>query len=301
SFLAQLPLSASRIPSEAQVSHAVQRSFFTGLLKPYHLRELYGRLQREKGLSARYVSQIHTLLHDALDTALKWELVTRNVADNVEAPKPARTRFTVWSLDEVRRFLSAPEVKSHRFYLAFLLALTTGMRIGEILALQWQDVDLDSATLQVRRTITMRGATAEFGPPKSESGERIITLPREVVDALRQHRARQAQEKLLMGPAYHDMDLVIARSTGNVVTPQFLRAKFVRLIEQLGLPRIRFHDLRHTHSSILLELGENLKTLQERLGHASYQITADTYTHVSRTLRIRPAQLLSEALFRSNK
>lgn len=271
-------------------------------LKPHHLRDLYANLaKQDPPLSNRYISQIHTLLHDALHTALQWELISRNVADAVNAPKPVRKKFTVWTLDEVRRFLNAPELKDHRFYIAFLLALTTGMRQGEILALRWSDINFDNGSLFVDRTLTWQEGKYTFNPPKSESGARLITLPEEVVVALRAHRLEQNKQRLVLGEAYHNNDLVVARINGNLVTQSFIRDKFTQLINNLDMPYIRFHDLRHTHASILLELGEELKVIQEQLGHATIGITADTYTHLSKALKIRPALRLSHALFTGDK
>lgn len=264
--------------------------------------DLYANLaKQDPPLSNRYISQIHTLLHDALHTALQWELVSRNVADAVDAPKPVRKKFTVWTLDEVRRFLNAPEVKEHRFYIAFLLALTTGMRQGEILALRWSDINFENGSLFVDRTLTWQKGKCTFNPPKSESGARLITLPEEVVVALRAHRLEQSKQRLVLGEAYHNSDLVVARINRNFVSQSFLRAKFTKLIGELQMPYIRFHDLRHTHASILLELGEEMKVIQEQLGHANIGITADTYTHLSKTLRSRPAERLSAAFFGTQK
>jgi integrase len=265
-------------------------------LKSAHLRDLYNKLA-QKSLSNRYISQIHTLLHDALKTAVKWDLVPRNVSDMVDPPRPERKKFNVWSLEDVQRFLNAPEVKEHRFYVAFLLALTTGMRQGEILGLQWRDIDFANNTIHVQRTLTRIGDGETFGPPKSESSNRVIYVPPEVIEVLRKHKAKQNEVKLLMGAAYNNLDLVIARTNGNIVTQAFLRKKFVDLITKLDMPYIRFHDLRHTHATIMLELGEKLKVIQDRLGHSALTTTADIYTHVSKTLQKGSADILSEAIF----
>lgn len=270
-------------------------------LRPIDLRNLYMYLQRDSGLSKRTVSQIHTLLHDAFDRAVKWEVIQRNITDAVDAPRPERKRFEIWTLADTRRFLAAPEVTGHRFYIPFLLAVTTGMRQGEILALRWRNIDLDNGILHVEHTLTKENNVAVFGPPKSESGRRDISLGPEVVDALRSHKARQNAERLEKGSAYSNQDLVVARLNGNMVTQTFLRQKFIDLIEQLEMPYIRFHDMRHTHASLLMELGEDMKVIQEQLGHATIGITADTYTHLSKTVKSRPAQLISTALFGGKK
>jgi integrase len=267
-------------------------------LTPMHINDLYKKLKNKDKLSNRYISQIHNLLHDAFDRALKWGVVPRNIIDLIDAPKPEKKKFDVWSLEDVIRFLNHEEVKSHRFYVAFLLALTTGMRQGEILGLQWKDIDFENKVLTVNRTLTYINGHHTFGEPKSESGHRVISLPDYVVDALRAHKAQQNEDRLKMGEAYHNLDLVVARINGNIVTQTFIRAKFTDLIKKLDMPYIRFHDLRHTHASILLELGEKTKVLQERLGHADYSTTLNIYTHVSRSLQDNTAKLLQENLFK---
>jgi integrase len=269
-------------------------------ITPLHVTMFYRQLAtQDKPLSNRYISQIHTLLHDSFDRAVKWGLKQRNIIDAVDSPKPVRKKFAVWSLDDAQRFLNADEVKDHRFYVAFLLALATGMRQGEILGLQWKDIDWQNNRLRVERTLTWVNREYSFGPPKSESGERIISLPDDVMSALRRHKAQQNQERLKMIEFYNNRDLVVARINGNIVTQAFVRKKFTDLISKLDMPYIRFHDLRHTHASILLELGEKTKVLQERLGHSDYSTTMDIYTHVSRRLQDSTAALLQEGLFGS--
>ena len=266
-------------------------------LKPTHLRDLYSTLQRKQKLSARTVAQTHHMLHDALDRALKWEIVTRNVTDAVDPPRIAKKKFEIWTLDQVRNFLTHPSVLSHRFYVMFLLALTTGMRHGELLGLRWQDIDLDNGRLSVRHNLSWVGNEYVLGPPKSESGERDIIVPSAVIAALKAHKSRQNEDRLKMHNAYVNRDLVICRINGDFVSETYLRKTFIRLTEQAGLPRIRVHDLRHTHASLLLELGAQMKVIQEQLGHSTLSTTADVYTHLSNKVKGVPADLLHTALF----
>lgn len=266
-------------------------------LKPAHLRDLYTTLQRKQGLSARTVTQVHNILHDAFDRALKWELVTRNVTDAVDTPKPIRKSFNVWTLEEVKRFLSNEEVKTSRFYAAYLLALTTGMRHGEILGLRWQDIDLENNRIAIRNNLSWVGKEYVLGPPKSDAGKRDIMIPDSVVAALKAHKARQNEDRLKMHNTYVHRDLVTCRVNGDFIPESTLRGDFLRLIQAANVPRIRFHDMRHTHASILLELGEEVRVIQGQLGHANISITADIYTHLSDTVKARPAQLISAALF----
>lgn len=264
-------------------------------LKPYHLSKFYGELQ--KTLSARYVAQIHSVMHDALDRALKWEIVARNVADVVDAPSPKKMKFTVWSREQANRFITHPTVMRHRFYVVFLLALTTGMRQSEITGLRWRNIDLENGIIHVVEQQVYNKGTTDWGPVKSESGVRDIAIPEQVVTALRKHKARQNQDRLMMQKAWIDRDLVVTRINGNWVSAAFLRMHWKHLVEIADVPYIRFHDLRHTHASMLLEMGEELKVIQEQLGHATIGITADTYAHVAPSLKRGTAKKISEGLF----
>lgn len=271
-----------------------------GKLKPYHLRDLYNKLQSGNSqLSNRYVSQIHTLLHDALKTAVRWEYIHRNVAEQVDAPKPVRKKFSVWTLEETQRFIEIAQ--GHRFYIAFLLALTTGMRQGEILALRWSDIDLENGRIYIQRTVSHIGKKLTFAEPKSESGNRMITLPEEVTEALLEHKANQEREKELSENSYDDQDLVVSRINGNIVSQAFLRQHFTSLIKKAGLPYIRFHDLRHTHASLLLLQGVHPKVVSERLGHSNIGITMNTYSHILPGLQEQATKEFGEALFRNKK
>lgn len=266
-------------------------------LKPIHLRDMYSKLQRKSNLSARSIRQIHSILHDALGRALKWELVTRNVVDAVDSPNPQKVKFEIWTLAQVREFLAHDDVKAHRFYILWLLALTTGMREGELLALRWSDIDLDKGRIQVKSTLLWSDKQFKLGPTKSESGQREIVISPNVVTALRTHRSKQNMDRLKMGASYTNNDLVTCRINGNYVDGRYVRRQFVALVEKAGLPLIRFHDLRHTHASLLLELGEELRVIQGQLGHSNISVTADTYAHISDTVRERPAQLIDKAIF----
>lgn len=246
-------------------------------------------------LSNRYIAQIHTLLNDICETAVRWDVIARNPVNKVDPPRPEVKRFTVWTLQDAQTFLSA--ASGHRFYAGFVLALTTGMRQGEILALRWEDIDLDGARIFVRRTASHVGSKLVYSDPKSRSGIRVVAIPPETVQALRDHRDRQNEQRDDMGSAYVDRDLVLARVNGNPVTQAFLRAQFMALCERAGVPVIRFHDLRHTHASLLLQQGVHPKIVSERLGHSKISITLDTYSHVLPGLQEQAANAFGNALF----
>ncbi|PWI56668.1 site-specific integrase [Sulfoacidibacillus thermotolerans] len=265
-------------------------------LRSHHLRSFYSQLS-EEGLSNRYISQIHSILHNAFKKAVEWEMLPRNIVETVDAPRPVRIKFSVWTLEESQRFLKANE--NHRFYIAFLLALTTGMRLGEILALRWSDIHFFKSQLTVNRTASQHGGKMRFSEPKSNSGIRTITLPAEVIVALEKHKNEQNKEKELAGLAYENQDLVIARKNGNLITQSFLRKKFMESIARANVPPIRFHDLRHTHASLLLLQGVHPKVVSERLGHSKISTTLDTYSHVLPGMQEQVAKEFGTLLFGS--
>ena len=259
-------------------------------LTPQALARLYERLL-QKGLSARTVSLTHSVLHSALSQALRWNLVARNPADAVDPPRTQRREFRTLALEEAERLLEG--ARSDRLYALYVLALTCGLRQAELLGLRWIDVDPDRAILAVRQqALRVRGGWT-FGEPKTGKGRRTVTLPALTVEALRLHRLRQSQEKLRLGPAWDDLGLVFANLIGRPIEKQnLLRRSFWPLLERTGLPHIRFHDLRHTAATLLLEQGVHPKVVQERLGHSTISVTMDTYSHVMPTLQREAADEL---------
>jgi integrase len=266
-------------------------------LSPSDVQRLYAnRLQA--GLSPTSVHHIHAILHRALDHAVKWGLLIRNVTDAVDPPRRQSPEMRVWSVAEVSHVLAA--AAGDELEALWHLALTTGMRRGELLGLRWSDVDLGANTLSVRRTLS-RGATSrlEPGEPKTVAGRRRVALPTSTVERLRRHATRQKELWLAVGPAYADRDLVFATHNGTPIHPNTLARAFERLVVRADVPRIRFHDLRHTSATVLLARGEHPKVVQERLGHASISETLDRYSHVSKDMQQRAAAhfdaLLEEA------
>jgi integrase len=186
--------------------------------------------------------------------------------------------MTTWSASEVRTFLGA--TADDDLSALWRLALLTGMRRGELLALRWQDVNLDSGMLSVRRTLTYSKAGYAFGEPKTAKGKRRIELDSGCVDALRAHRTRQLERRLMYGSVWIDTDLVFENGTGSLLPPNVLGKRFQQAAKATGLPRIRLHDLRHTAASLMLENGAHPKIVQERLGHSDIAMTLNRYSHV---------------------
>lgn len=264
-------------------------------LTPQALSLLYQRLL-DKGLSARTVQLTHAILHRALRQALRWRLIPVNPADAVDAPRPERREFRVLALEEVRRLLEA--TRGDRLEALYAVALTCGLRQGELLGLRWQDVDLDAGTLAVRQQAMRVQGRWVFPEPKTAAGRRSVTLPALTVGALRQHRARQNEERLQIGPAWQDeLDLVFTNAIGGPIEKQNLvRRSFRPLLERAGLPRVRFHDLRHSAATLLLAGGIHPRVVQERLGHSTISVTMDIYSHVLPTLQRDAAERLDRLL-----
>ncbi|MCL6633429.1 MAG: site-specific integrase [Alicyclobacillus herbarius] len=262
-----------------------------GKLRPSHLQKLYTEMQSgDEPLSKQSVLNAHRILHQALDRAVKWGHVPRNVADAVDPPKPQRQEMRVWNEDELNTFLDT--ARSSRYHTAFVLLSSTGMRVGELLALRWDSVDLDAGILRVVRAYSYTGKGYRLEEPKTDAGRRSITLPPSVTELLRRHRTVQAQERLRAGSLWENHDLVICTTLGRPVLQHNLRMLFQRLIRTAGLPRIRLHDLRHTHATILLKRGVHPKVVQERLGHSDISVTLNTYSHVVPGLQAAAAKAI---------
>lgn len=209
-----------------------------------------------------------TIIGSMFNDADSMELINRNPFKGVRKPSPKSDVGTYWSLEELQEFLRAAE--THRMYPLFATALYTGMRWGELAGLMWEDVDLKKATITVRRT----WARGVYGPTKTDSSVRVISLPSALCQILQQHRRNQI--------AFIASSVVFAGHSGKPWPQGTVRIAMDQITQAAGVRRIRFHDLRHTHASLLFEQDVPAKVIQERLGHASLGTTMDTYTHITR-------------------
>jgi integrase len=263
-------------------------------LNSVHIQSFY-RDRLDKGLSASTVHKMHDILRRGLAQATKWHLVQRNVADTVKPPRPAPKEIRALSAAETRRLLEAAGVD--RLEALYVLAVHTGMRQGELLALRWQDVDMESAVVSVRRTLTRSGGRVAFGEPKTKKSRRSIRLTPQAVEALRSHLERQLRDMEILGDRYQDQGLIFTTDTGGPINPSNLRQRsFAPLLKRAGLPHMRFHDLRHTCATLLLSRGVHPKFVQELLGHATIAITLDTYSHVMPNMGDATARAMADAL-----
>jgi len=255
-----------------------------GKLKPLHIQDLYsralrdGRLDGKGGLSPRTVLHMHRILHKALDQAMKWQMLTHNPSDAVQPPKPKHKEMAALDESQVAELLE--HFRDSRLYLPVLIAVTTGLRRGEVLAIKWQNVDLGTSRLFVRASLEQTKEALRFKKPKTRKSERTVILPAFTVEALQAHRKAQAEYRLKLGPDYQDFDLVCPREDGSPWPPDSLSTLFAARIKKAPVPKIRLHDLRHTHATQLLKQGVHPKIVSERLGHSNISITLDTYSHV---------------------
>ncbi|HEU5230212.1 MAG TPA: tyrosine-type recombinase/integrase [Ktedonobacteraceae bacterium] len=263
-------------------------------LTPQHVQAFYTK-KLKGGLSPSTVNGLHAMLHKALDDAVRYSLIARNVCDAVSPQRRAHYEIQPFSMEQAQQFLAI--AKGHALEALFVLAITTGMRRGEILALKWQDINFSQNTLQVRRIFTRRPGNRYIeSEPKTEKSRRNILLAPIVVTLLKQHRTRQLEAKLKAGSQWQDRGLVFCTSLGTPLNPEKMVARFKTLLKKGGLPPIRFHDLRHSAATILLSLGVHPKVVQELLGHNQISMTMDIYSHVLPGMQRDAITKLNDAL-----
>lgn len=254
-------------------------------LTPEDLETLYTQ-KVGQGLSPTTVHHMHTVLHAALDLAMERGQVARNVAALAKPPKVARSDMETLNPEQARAFLAAAQ--GDRLEALYVTALSTGAREGELLALSWDSVDLDRGTIQIRANVRRVKGQFVFGEPKTPRSRRQVSLTPTAIDALRRHHAQQAEERLKLGSAWFDMNLVFANEVGRPIEPpNLLRRSFYPLLKRAKtpdgkpLPSIHFHSLRHTAATLLLARGTHPKLVADMLGHSQVSVTLDRYSHVT--------------------
>ncbi|UOY92868.1 site-specific integrase [Ectobacillus sp. JY-23] len=262
-------------------------------LKPSHIQKLYNEMAQTH--SPATVNKVHKILKGVLDQAVNFKYLRDNPALRVEKPKEEKRSVTVWDEKQVQHFLDI--VKKSRYYIVFLLAVTTGMRRSEILGLRWQDIDFDQGTISIRQTLSAQNKL--LATAKTASSQRSIDLDANTLIALKEHRVRVLKEKMRQGSAYYDLDLVCCTTTGKILHNESLWSLWSAYVKESKLPRIRFHDLRHTHATLMLRAGVHPKVVAERLGHTNVSITLNTYSHVVKGMQKEAAQKVSDLLFRN--
>ena len=263
-------------------------------IQPAHLQQLYA-LKRAEGRGDRTVQLIHTTLYNIFKQAVHQGLLERNPAEAVERPKFEPVEMQILSEQQIGQFLST--ASGSPFEALFYLALTSGMREGELMGLKWSDIDWEHGILFVQRQLLqIRGQGKVFSPPKTKSGRRQITVGPATLQQLEQHRDRQKLARAEAGERWQEHDLVFPTSIGTPGDYKRVVNEFKRLLKMAELPEIRFHDLRHTSLNSLMEMGMPVNTVQRRAGHSKASTTMNIYGHATMRSQEEAAERIEEVM-----
>ena len=245
-------------------------------------------------LTPRTVQHIHATLRTALDQALRWNLVARNVATLVDAPRVSRAEVQPYTPVEAKALLDA--LRDDRLSALYSAAMAVGLRLGEALGLHWEDIDFGTGGLTVRNAPQRIGGKLKLVEVKAQKSRRTITLPQVAIDALVKHRARQQEERQTAGTRWRDTGFVFTTTIGTPLEGTTVTHRFQAALKDAGLRRIRFHDLRHTCATLLLAQGVHLRLIMEILGHSQIAITMNLYAHVIPAMQKEVAARMDEIL-----
>ncbi len=261
-------------------------------LTPAHIQQVLN--EKAKVKSPYLVRNVRAVLRAALNQAVKHGHLVRNVASLVETPKVPPSKVRPLSLEEARNLLAS--LRGHRFESLFVVAMLTGMRRGEVLGLRWEDIDFEERVIRVTGSLQRIGRELARFDPKTERSRRTIEVPRLVVEALEGQRTAQKEARLKAGASWQQTDYVFTTAIGTPVEPRNAYREFVKAVEAAGLPKQRFHDLRHGFATLQLAEGVPLRAVSELLGHTQIGTTADIYQHVTKPMQ-REAMDRLDALF----
>jgi integrase len=251
-------------------------------LSPYHVQAMLNE-KLATSLSPRTVQYLRAVLRQALGQAVKWGQVPRNVATLVDPPRSVRQEIRPLTDAEAHAFLDV--IAGDRLEAMYLTALTLGLRQGELIGLRWQDVDVDARQVRIRSALQRIGREWQFVDPKSTSGRRTLPLPAVLVAALQRHQSQQHEARLLAGPRWQEFDLVFPSTIGTPQEARNVTTRFQVMLERAGLPRRRFHDLRHSCGTFLYASGVDPRTIMAILGHSQISLTMNTYVHAVEALQ----------------
>ena len=256
----------------------------------------YQDQESPRTLTPRTVQYIYAVLRRALNQAMRWGMVPRNVAALVTPPRVIRQEVQPFTPQQARNFLGM--IATHRLRPLVAVALSCGLRQGEALGLRWVDgVDLDQGVLHVRHALQTVGGTRRLVELKTARSRRTLTLPAELVTLLRAHRTRQRERRLAAGPQWHETGFVFTTRDGQPLDGGNVTRDFKKLLATAGLPPLRFHDLRHSCASFLLAQGVSPRVVMEILGHSQISLTMNTYAHVLPSLQTEAAHRMNALLW----
>jgi len=248
------------------------------------------------GLSPRRVEFLRAVLRTSLNQAIKWEMLTKNAAALADSPRVTRRPVQVLSPAEAQRLLDA--ARDDRFEAVYAVALSLGLRQGEALGLRWQDIDLTEQRLTVVHALQRVDGKLTLVEPKTARSRRSIKVPAVIADILAKHRKRQFEDRLRAGARWQHSDLVFTTTIGTPLEGTTVTHRFPHLLAAAGLPRIRFHDLRHSCASLLLAQGVSPRVVMETLGHSQISLTMNTYSHVIPAVQAEAANAMDRILTR---
>jgi len=261
-------------------------------LSPLHIQRVYAETLEPAGsLSAGTVLNLHLVLTQALGQAVRWGLLEHNPARGAQPPRPCRPEPRVVDPALASAILSL--LPGTGVEAPAAIALSTGMRRGEILALTWGDLDAGLSLAQVRRTLHPTSGGLAFSEPKTRRSRRAVALPEMLRPYLERQRSDQEARRAAR-PTWEDLDLVVDRGDGGPLNPDTLSSRWRKFLARSGLPHVRFHDLRHAHATLMLLKGVHPKVVFERLGHASVGTTLDIYSHVIPTMQTEAVRAFDE-------
>lgn len=263
-------------------------------LSAHTIQTLFNHLQREKGLSPKTVNNIHGVLHKALQQAVELTYIRFNPANACKLPRIEKPEISPLDDEAIIAFLDA--LQGHRWEAVYLVTLFTGMRQGEVLGLSWSCLDFTSGTILINKQLQLkRDGSGEYAlvTPKNNKSRRITPAP-SVMEVLREQRRRQSEWRFRAGSAWEDSDLVFTDELGHNLSSQTVYKNFKAIVRAIGIPESRFHDLRHSYAVNALQAGDDIKTLQENLGHHTASFTLDTYGHVTEKMKQESANRMEQ-------
>ncbi|WFA09524.1 tyrosine-type recombinase/integrase [Tissierella sp. Yu-01] len=272
-------------------------------LNAIDIQRFYNELSKEinprtkKPLSARTIEHIHANLKSALKQAVKLGLIEKNPADATTIQRAKDYKATVYDEDEVKNLFKY--VKGTRLEVPVVLAVGLGLRRGEVLGLRWSSIDFKEKKIKIETSLAYVNKEFIFKSPKSAAGERTLVMPESLIELLKKHHKEQSLIKLALGESYQNSDLVCCKEDGSPIIPGTFSHIFTDFLKDYGLKEIRFHDLRHTHASLLLKYGIAAKVASTRLGHSSIGITLDLYSHIYSEAEVEVANKIESGIFQN--
>jgi len=259
-------------------------------IKPIHIQQLVNKLNNSD-VTPSTVLSYYRVLNTAINQAVKWQFIQYNPCVAVTPPRNTKNKMMILDQDEIQILLD--KSKDHVLYPVIVLALLCGLRRGEILGLKWENIDFFSGVIHLENNLVMANNESILKETKTSTGRRAVDISSNVVEVLKKVKKQKMSYKLLYGSSYHDSNFVCTWEDGRPFRPDYIPKAFAKILVSANLPKIRFHDLRHTHASILLKSGIHPKVVQERLGHSSISITLDTYSHLVPSLQKSAAEKMA--------